>query len=110
MTNLPSHVRDSLDRLAKSSDRASPTVFVGREGEFDLLDDPAQVAQTRRPGHTVVIHGVPGAGKTALLNEYAARSLEGGQAEKPTIAVPLVAKRGTVLRLSTDITIARGGA
>ena len=87
---LPSHVRDSLARLAESSDRASPTVFAGREDEFDLLNAAVRGAQRGEPGHTVVIHGVPGAGKTALLNEYAARLLavDGGK-ERPTIAVPL---------------------
>ena len=88
--NLPSHVRDSLARLAESSDRASPTVFAGREDEFDLLNAAVRGAQRGEPGHTVVIHGVPGAGKTALLNEYAARLLAAdGGTEKPTIAVPL---------------------
>lgn len=87
---LPSHVRDSLARLAESSDRASPTVFAGREDEFDLLNAAVRGAQRGEPGHTVVIHGVPGAGKTALLNEYAARLLAAdGGTEKPTIAVPL---------------------
>ena len=88
--NLPSSVRDSLARLAESSDRASPTVFAGREGEFGLLAAAVRGAERGEPGHTVVIHGVPGAGKTALLNEYAARLLEGeGQAQRATIAVPL---------------------
>ena len=90
MTNLPAHVRDSLVRLAESSDRASPTVFAGREDEFRLLDAAARGAQRGEPGHTVVIHGVPGAGKTALLNEHAARLRElDGRTEKPTIPVPL---------------------
>ena len=91
MTNLPAHVRDALVRLAESSDRASPTVFAGRDGEFDLLNAAVRGAQRGEPGHTVVIHGVPGAGKTALLNEYAARLLEldGSGTEGPTIAVPL---------------------
>ena len=84
--NPPPNVRDSLARLAESSDRASPTVFAGREDEFGLLDAAARGAQRGEPGHTVVVHGVPGAGKTALLNEYAARLLEGGG---QIIAVPL---------------------
>lgn len=87
---LPSSVRDSLARLAESSDRASPTVFAGREGEFGLLDAAARGARRGEPGHTVVIHGVPGAGKTALLNEYAARLLAANAGtEQPAIAVPL---------------------
>ena len=64
--------------------------FAGREGEFGLLDAAARASGRGEPGHTVVIHGVPGAGKTALLNEYVARLLEGeGQTGNPTIAVPL---------------------
>ena len=90
MTNLPVHVRDALVRLAESSDRASPTVFAGRQDEFDLLNAAVRGSQRGEPGHTVVIHGVPGTGKTALLNEYAARLLEDGSGtEGPIIAVPL---------------------
>lgn len=88
--NMPSSVRDSLARLAEASDRASPTVFAGREGEFGLLDAAARGTQRGEPGHTVVIHGVPGAGKTALLREYAARLLAANAGtEQPTIGVPL---------------------
>ena len=90
LPNLPSGVRDSLARLAESSDRASPTVFAGRKGEFGLLDAAVRAALRGEPGHTVVIHGIPGAGKTALLNEYARRFQDvDGQTERPTIAVPL---------------------
>ena len=90
MHDLPSAVRDSLTRLAKSSDRASPTVFAGREAEFALLNDAVQGAQRDESGHTVVIQGVPGAGKTALLNEYAARLLTAdGDVARPVIPVPL---------------------
>ena len=87
---LPSDVRDALVRVAKSSDRASPAVFAGRETEFDLLDDAVRGTQYDEPGHTVVIQGVPGAGKTALLNEYAARLLTARDDNtKPIIPVPL---------------------
>ena len=93
MTNapdLPSNVRDSLARLAESSDRASPAVFVGREGEFGLLDSAVRGVQRDEAGHTVVVQGVPGAGKTALLNEYAARLLTASvAAERPVVPVPL---------------------
>ena len=93
MTNaheLPPAVRDSLVRLAKTSDRTAPTVFAGREGEFALLDDAVQGVQNGEKGHTVAVQGVPGAGKTALLNEYATRLLAANaDAERPVIPVPL---------------------
>ena len=90
MQTLAPHVRASLARLAKSSDRASPTVFAGREDELRLLHDAVEGARRDESGHTVVIQGVPGAGKTALLNEYAARLLAASSsAEKPIIPVPL---------------------
>ena len=87
---FPSALRDALFRLAKASDRAAPTVFAGREGEFALLNDAVQGVRNGEGGHTVVIQGVPGAGKTALLNEYAARLLAANaDAERPVIPVPL---------------------
>ena len=89
--NLSSDVQRSLALLAERSDRASPTVFAGREDEFDLLDIAVRGAQRNEGGHTVVVQGVPGAGKTALLNEYAGRLLTAGNStEKPIIPVPLL--------------------
>ena len=88
--DLPPAVRDSLTRLAESSDRTSPPVFAGREEEFGLLDSAVRGVQRDEAGHTVVVQGVPGAGKTALLNEYAARLLTANvDAERPIIPVPL---------------------
>ena len=88
--NLPSATKRSLTRLAESSDRASPTVFAGREDEFGLLDSAVRGVRRKESGHTVVIQGVPGAGKTALLHEYAARLLAANDdMETPTIPVPL---------------------
>ena len=89
MADLPSAVRDSLTRLAESSDRASPAVFAGREDEFRLLDSAVRGVQRGEAGHTVVISGVPGAGKTALLREYAIRLLAGDETAQPIIPVPL---------------------
>ena len=87
---LPPVVRDSLLRLAKASDRTAPTVFAGRKGEFALLNDAVRGVQRGEKGHTVVIQGVPGVGKTALLNEYATRLLAANaDAEQPVIPVPL---------------------
>ena len=88
--NLPSTTKRGLTRLAESSDRASPTVFAGREDEIGLLDSAVRGVRRKESGHTVVIQGVPGAGKTALLHEYAARLLAANDdMETPTIPVPL---------------------
>lgn len=73
--NLPATLRDALARLAESSDRTAPPVFAGRECEFALLDASVRGVQRGEVGHTTVVQGVPGAGKTALLEEYAARLL-----------------------------------
>ena len=89
-SDLSPAVRDALARLAETSDRAAPAVFAGRRDEFDLLDSAVRGAQRQEAGHTVVVQGVPGAGKTALLNEYAARLLAAGaDAERPVVPVPL---------------------
>lgn len=89
-SELPQIVRDALVRLATAGDRDSPTVFAGREEEFRLLENAVDRVREGRRGLTVVIQGVPGAGKTALLNEYAARLLAANaDAERPVIPVPL---------------------
>ena len=78
-------------RLAEISDRTSPTVFAGREDEFALFKKAVNGVQRGESGHTVVIQGVPGAGKTALLKEYAARMLTASaDAKKSVIPVPLL--------------------
>ena len=88
--SLSPAARDSLTRLAESSDRASPSVFAGRDDEMRLLNAAARGAQRGETGHTIVIEGVPGAGKTALLNEYATCLLvSNGNLENPIIPVPL---------------------
>ena len=84
-------VRHALKRLATTSDRTSPTVFVGRQAEFDLLDEAVQGTARGETGHTVVVQGVPGAGKTSLLREYAARSMAAIDGPKPVIPVCLQA-------------------
>ena len=51
MADLPSAVRDALTRLAESSDRASPAVFAGREGEFRLLDSAVRGVHLAEVSH-----------------------------------------------------------
>ena len=88
--DLPPTVRDTLARLVRAGDRGSPTVFAGREEEFALVNDATLGTQEGNPGLTVVVQGVPGSGKTALLNEHVARVLVANAgAEKPVVPVPL---------------------
>ena len=83
-------LRESLTRLAETSDRVSPTVFAGRDDEFDLLDTAVRAVRRGEVGRTVVVSGVPGAGKTALLKEYATRLASAKRDDDgPIIPVPL---------------------
>ena len=87
---LPSDVHKSLAHLAKMSDRDHPMVFAGRAQEFELLDSALYGTQHGGVGRTVVVQGVPGAGKTALLNEHANRLVaRDRQGQPPVIPVPL---------------------
>ena len=89
---MPVDVRRSLERLAEAGDRSAPVVFAGREDEFALLERAIRGVHNGEEGHTVVIQGVPGAGKTALLGEFAARLLARGADERnPVIPVRLAA-------------------
>ena len=72
------------------SDRDHPMVFAGRDEEFELLDSAIYGAQRGGVGRTVVVQGVPGAGKTSLLNEHANRlSARGQDGQPPVVPVPL---------------------
>ena len=72
------------------SDRDHPMVFAGRDQEFELLDSAIYGTQRGGVGRTVVVQGVPGAGKTSLLNEFANRlSARGQEGQPPVIPVPL---------------------
>ena len=88
--DLPPPVREALTLVAKTSDRTPPAVFTGRDEEFKLLGDAVWGLQNGSIGQTVVVQGVPGAGKTALLHEYAIRLLAANaDVERPVIPVPL---------------------
>ena len=72
-------LRSSLEGLANRGDRASPLVFAGRTSELELFSHA-----NGEVGRTVVVSGVPGAGKTTLMNEYANRAMasQGGSRGK----------------------------
>lgn len=85
-------VQRALERLADTGDRSAPVVFAGRGEEFALLETAIKGVRHGEEGHTVVIQGVPGAGKTALLGEFAARLLaRGADEQNPVIPVKLAA-------------------
>ena len=89
-SDLPPTVQASLHRLATTSDRTAPVVFAGRDAEFDLLDNAVEGVQRGEDGHTVVIQGVPGAGKTTLMREYGVRLMAaGGESEQAVVPVLL---------------------
>ena len=73
--DISTDVRRALERLAEIGDRAAPVVFAGRAAEFALLESAVRGVQRGENGRTVVVQGVPGVGKTALRDEFAARLL-----------------------------------
>ena len=87
--SLPPTVQASLHRLATTSDRTAPVVFAGRDAEFELLDHAVEGVQRGEDGHTVVIQGAPGAGKTALMREYGVRLIAAGDESKRAV-VPVL--------------------
>ena len=71
---------DSLYGFAKSTDRGSSLVFVGRDAELDRLAEFAEQLRSPPPedrlhemldGQTVLFEACPGMGKTALIREFA---------------------------------------
>ena len=73
--DIPADVRRALERVAEIGDRSAPVVFAGRTAELALLESAVRGVQRGENGRTVVMQGVPGVGKTALRDEFAARSL-----------------------------------
>ena len=78
-----------MARMADVSDRTRPAVFVGREDEIALLDAAVRGVRRGDVGHTVVVQGLPGAGKTALLHEYGSRVLASDASSGLVVPVPL---------------------
>ena len=90
--HTPIDVQRSLERLADTGDRSAPVVFAGRRDELALLERANRSVRNGEEGHTVVVQGVPGAGKTALLGEFAAQLLaRGADGRGPVIPVKLAA-------------------
>ena len=87
---------DALIRmLIEDPDRSSADrVFVGREEERTLFRDQVRSARRGRPGNTLLIHGAPGAGKTALLQVLKSDLQESGSGRAVEIGVGEIAEGG----------------
>lgn len=60
-----------LKDFCDAGDRTTPPVFVGREKELSRLNDVvAALARGVVEGQTTLVLGVPGCGKTALMNHW----------------------------------------
>jgi len=71
---LTAEQRELLSEYAARPDRDMEPVFVGRKGLFDLVEKNAeQIVKRCSPGHTICLHGPPGVGKTAFLEELKER-------------------------------------
>ena len=80
-----------LRTLAESGERNDPLVFGGRARIIDKVMRIARHLPPRGPkGNTILIHGAPGAGKTALVCEIARRLEKEGAAAivQPEIPAP----------------------
>ena len=65
-------VFDAMRKYVRQRERMAPMAFVGRDGILkDLMDAVDTTASENDPqGMTRIVQGVPGAGKTALCNEF----------------------------------------
>ena len=89
MQTMSPDTRLLLERLAEMGDREPPVAFAGRTDEINLLESAIRGVRRGANGRTVVVHGVPGIGKTSLRDEFAARLLAGSSDEDSPI-VPVL--------------------
>lgn len=95
-------IYERLDHFCAEGDRTYPPVFVGRDEELAVLDRTIRaVAGGATRGQTTVVQGVPGVGKTALLNHL--RKLH---AADPKSRVVVVVANPTVLDAKPVLVIA----
>ena len=66
--------RRKVQALVDEGDRDAATPrFVGRGHLFDLLESMVRSSRQKPPSRTIVVSGAPGAGKSAFVEEVAAR-------------------------------------
>ena len=97
-----------LRTLAESGERHDPLVFGGRA---QIIDKVMRIARHLPPhgpkGNTILIHGAPGAGKTALVCEIARRLEKEGAA---TFVQPEIPAPGRVRAIYAALATALAGA
>ncbi len=68
----------SSEKRIMVSDRGRAHYFHGREQEIEAFKDVLELSKENKKGHSMLIQGAPGVGKTALLRELEKRGLELG--------------------------------
>ncbi|MCY4266507.1 MAG: ATP-binding protein [Flavobacteriaceae bacterium] len=63
----------SSEKRIMVSDRGRAHYFHGREQEIDAFEDVLELSKENKKGHSMLIQGAPGVGKTALLRELEKR-------------------------------------
>lgn len=71
--NVGGGLRAGWEECLRRKDRESPPVFVGRLAEIDAFEENVRMASDGLAGSTLFFHGVPGVGKTSLMNECVRR-------------------------------------
>ncbi|MCY4216728.1 MAG: ATP-binding protein [Flavobacteriaceae bacterium] len=58
-----------LEKIIAISDRGKADYFHGRTKEINFVKDILKLSKEKKKGHSILIQGAPGVGKTALLRE-----------------------------------------
>ena len=84
---MPDRIEAALRDYDRRRDRATPPVFVGRADELAFLHQTVAAAQSGAEGITAVVQGVPGAGKSALCNQFEQQARAGSAEDAPLAVV-----------------------
>ena len=84
---MPDHIESALRDYDRRRDRATPPVFVGRVDELAFLHQTVAAAKSGAEGITAVVQGVPGAGKSALCNQFEQEARAASGDDAPVVIV-----------------------
>ena len=84
---MPDHIESALRDYDRRRDRATPPVFVGRVDELAFLHQTVAAAKSGAEGITAVVQGVPGAGKSALCNQFEQEARAASGDDAPVVVV-----------------------